>query len=90
VQVLRAARFMEAGALLAEPARSVIKPELVWQIEAGMRLTQGEVRAPGAPAENRKVFRIAPTLNQDISAPTLIQGHFFTRHLRGCAGTYWV
>ncbi len=90
MQVLRAARFVEAAALLAEPARSIIKPELVWQIEAGMRLRKGEVRALRAPADNRKVFRIAPTLNQDTSAPPLIQDISTTHHLRGCGDTYWV
>ncbi|KAK9825914.1 hypothetical protein WJX81_005853 [Elliptochloris bilobata] len=44
-QVLRAAWFVDAAPLLREPARSVIKAELVWQIEAGLRLTESEVAA---------------------------------------------
>ena len=66
MQVLRAARFVEAAALLAEPARGIIKPELVWQIEAGMRLTEGEVRAPGTPAPQRDGW-----VRQSRSAPSL-------------------
>jgi hypothetical protein len=42
-QALRAARFADAGPLLE--ARSLIKPELVWQIEAGLRQTGAEVSA---------------------------------------------
>ena len=40
-QTLRAARFADAAPLLE--ARDLIKPELVWQIEAGLRQTGAEV-----------------------------------------------
>ena len=42
-QTVRAEIFQSMGHLVREPARSLIKPELVWQIERGLQLTKEEV-----------------------------------------------
>ena len=42
-QTVRAEVFQSMGHLVREPARSLIKPELVWQIERGLQLTKEEV-----------------------------------------------
>ena len=48
-QVLRADAFKQTYSwMLQEPARSLIKPELVWQIEKGVRQSAEEVAAAKA------------------------------------------
>ena len=42
-QTVRAEVFQSMSHLIREPARSLIKPELVWQIERGLQLTNEEV-----------------------------------------------
>ena len=44
-QTVRAEVFQSMSHLIREPARSLIKPELVWQIERGLQLTKEEVTA---------------------------------------------
>src|SRR3546814_3594291 len=55
--VLRAVQFAALYAPLLETARDKLKPDLIWNIEAGLKLTGGEVaravRARGRSEERR-------------------------------------
>lgn len=42
-QTVRAEVYQSISHLVRQPARSLIKPELVWQIERGLQLTKEEV-----------------------------------------------